>query len=94
MSSIVKVAAHGTLLVAEVDDEIAGVVVYLPPGSPRPDIFELEWSIIRMLSVSPQYHNLGRNEAQRGMYPQGQRRRSAENSLAHRGDDDRCEKNL
>lgn len=52
VSGIVEVASRGTLLVA-------GAVVYLPPASPRPDIFEGEWSVTRMLSASPGYGGQG-----------------------------------
>lgn len=59
VSGIVEVASRGTLLVAGVEGRIAGAVVYLPPASPRPDIFEGEWSVTRMLSVSPGYGGQG-----------------------------------
>lgn len=59
VSSVVEVAAEGTLLVAEVEDEVVGAVVYLPPGSLRPEIFEREWAVVRMLSVSPSYRGQG-----------------------------------
>lgn len=59
VSKIRKAAIDGTLLVAELEDKVVGAVVYLPPGSPKPDIFRHEWAIIRMLSVSPEHQGMG-----------------------------------
>lgn len=49
----------GDLLVAEQDGVIAGAVAHVGPGRPKSAIFPTEWSIIRMLVVSPAHRGLG-----------------------------------
>ncbi|WP_206198890.1 GNAT family N-acetyltransferase [Zoogloea dura] len=56
MSSL---AGAGELLVAEIDRQIVGAVVYIGPGMPKADFFQAEWPIMRMLVVSPDFRGLG-----------------------------------
>lgn len=56
MSSL---AGAGELLVAEIAREIVGAVVYIGPGVPKADFFRHEWSIMRMLVVSPDFRGQG-----------------------------------
>ena len=46
-------ARDGDLLVAERGGVVAGAVVHVGPGRPRSAIFPDDWSVIRMLVVSP-----------------------------------------
>lgn len=56
MSSL---AGAGELLVAEIDRQIVGAVVYIGPGMPKADFFQPEWPIVRMLVVSPDFRGQG-----------------------------------
>ena len=41
------------------DERVAGSVVYVGPGKPKRDIFQIEWPIIRMLVVEPAARGCG-----------------------------------
>ncbi len=49
----------GEIIVAEADGEIAGAVVYIGPGAPKAEFFRPEWSVMRMLVVSPEARGRG-----------------------------------
>jgi ribosomal protein S18 acetylase RimI-like enzyme len=52
-------AENGEIIVAELEDEIIGVVAYIPPGRPKAPYFAGAWPIIRMLVVDPGHRGLG-----------------------------------
>jgi GNAT superfamily N-acetyltransferase len=62
ISGMSDLAAHGEIIVAEIDGRIAGGVVYVGPGQPKAAFFDPVWPIIRMLVVDPaaRGHGLGR----------------------------------
>jgi len=54
VGAMADLAGQGDIIVAEADGAIVGAVAYFAPGtSPRPDFFEPEWPIVRMLVVDP-----------------------------------------
>ena len=54
IGSMADLSASSELLVAEVEGAIAGAVAYVAPhAAPRPEFFEIDWPIIRMLVVDP-----------------------------------------
>jgi ribosomal protein S18 acetylase RimI-like enzyme len=52
-------AAGADLFVAKQDGAIVGAVAHVGPGQPRAAIFPDDWSVIRMLVVSPQARGQG-----------------------------------
>ena len=52
-------AADGDLFVAERAGVVAGAVVHVGPGRPRSAIYPDDWSVIRMLVVSPEQRGAG-----------------------------------
>lgn len=56
MSSLADV---GEIIVAEVEGQIVGAVVYLGPNAPKAEFFRPEWPIMRMLVVAPDSRGLG-----------------------------------
>src|SRR5262249_20754015 len=58
-----KAAPEGELLVAEMDGEIVGCVVYVPPGRSRNPVFEKEWAALRYMAVDPACRGQGISRA-------------------------------
>ena len=52
-------AESGELIIAESEQVIVGAVAYIGPGKPKNSFFETEWSIMRMLVVSPVARGFG-----------------------------------
>lgn len=52
-------AANGELIVATRDDRIVGAVAYIGPGIEKSSFFDRDWSIIRMLVVTPSSQGQG-----------------------------------
>ncbi len=60
VGSMASLSQHSEIIVAEDEGKVIGAVAYCPPGStPRPDFFEPEWPVIRMLVVSPSARGAG-----------------------------------
>jgi GNAT superfamily N-acetyltransferase len=53
---------NGEIIVATLDDTIAGAVIYVPSGKPKSAHFDQGWPIVRMLVVDPacRGHGAGR----------------------------------
>ena len=49
----------GEIVVAEVEDQIVGAVAYVGPSAPKAEFFRLEWPIMRMLVVAPDFRGRG-----------------------------------
>ena len=49
----------GEVIVAEVEGQIVGAVVYVGPGAPKAEFFRPEWPVMRMLVVAPGSRGLG-----------------------------------
>jgi ribosomal protein S18 acetylase RimI-like enzyme len=47
------------IIVAEVNGQIAGAVGYIGPGQPKPAHYPPDWTVIRLLVVSPEYRGAG-----------------------------------
>ena len=62
IANTAALAEAGELIVAELDGRLAGAVAYFAPGTPKPDFFQPEWPIMRMLVVDPRArgHGIGR----------------------------------
>lgn len=58
ISDVTALAASGEMILATVQDEVAGAVTYVGPGKKKRDYFPIEWPILRMLIVAPA-HRLG-----------------------------------
>lgn len=56
MSSL---ATTGELIVAEIDGLVVGAVAYIGPGKPKADFFQIDWPIMRMLVVDPEFRGRG-----------------------------------
>ena len=52
-------ADAGEIIVATVDGRIVGAVVYVGPNLPKREFFPVQWPILRMLVVSPEYRGAG-----------------------------------
>jgi GNAT superfamily N-acetyltransferase len=59
LSKASSLSATGEMIVAEIDNSVAGSVAYFGPGSPRDKFFDQGWSIIRMLVVDPRFRGRG-----------------------------------
>jgi ribosomal protein S18 acetylase RimI-like enzyme len=61
LSKVAEIAKSGQLIIVERNKEIAGSVVYFPPGCSDGRLFEPEWASLRLLAVPPQHrgHRLG-----------------------------------
>lgn len=59
ISRMSSLADTGELLLAELEQQIVGAVAYAGPGRPKADFFRPEWSIMRMLVVSPKFRGQG-----------------------------------
>jgi ribosomal protein S18 acetylase RimI-like enzyme len=62
IANMSSLAEQAELIIATVDEKIAGAVAYVPPGKIK-NIFPTEWAIIRMLVVDPNYRGLGIGKA-------------------------------
>lgn len=51
------------IIVAALDDKIAGAVAYVPSGKPKSAHFDQDWPIIRMLVVDPAHRGRGAGRA-------------------------------
>lgn len=58
IATMSSLAEQAELIVATVDEKIAGAVAYIPPGKIK-GFFPVEWAVIRMLVVDPSYRDLG-----------------------------------
>lgn len=56
---IADLAKTGELIIAEMNGEIVGGVVYVGPHKPKATFFDKAWPIIRMLVVSPSHRGEG-----------------------------------
>ena len=50
ISGLIK---NGEIIIAEIENRIAGAVAYMPPGRPKASYFQQGWPAIRMLVVDP-----------------------------------------
>lgn len=78
-----SLAGSGELFVAEIDRQIVGAVVYIGPGMPKADFFRLEWPIMRMLVVSPDFRGQGIGRALTEKCLQRAKRDKAQNFALH-----------
>lgn len=53
LAKMSALAENGEIIVAAVDDRIAGAVAYIPPNAPKAAYFDAAWPIVRMLVVDP-----------------------------------------
>ena len=63
VGSMASLAEHGELIVAELEDRIAGAAVYFGPAAAKPPLFDPQWAIIRMLVVDPAARGRGLGRA-------------------------------
>jgi len=54
-----RLAAEMPMYVALYDGTVVGSVALTPPGGPRPDFFDADCAVIRMLVVDPAFHGKG-----------------------------------
>ena len=47
------------IIVAEVNGGVAGAVGYIGPGQPKPAYYPAEWTVVRLLVVSPEHRGAG-----------------------------------
>ena len=59
ISSMSSWVPPGTLLIAVSGEALQGAVIYLAPDQPKPDFFQAEWAVMRMLVVSPEARGQG-----------------------------------
>ncbi|MGH4008718.1 MAG: GNAT family N-acetyltransferase [Pseudonocardiaceae bacterium] len=59
IAKVVEPGAPGLLRVAQLDDQLAGTVTYLPPGPKDYQRVPLEWAVIRVLAVDPALRGRG-----------------------------------
>ena len=62
VGNMALLANNAELIVATVNEDIAGAVCYVAPGKEK-NFFPIEWPIIRMLVVNPAYRNIGIGKA-------------------------------
>jgi ribosomal protein S18 acetylase RimI-like enzyme len=62
IGDVASLAETNEVIVADAGSDVGGAVVYVGPGKPKPSHFNLEWPLIRILSVLPSYrgHGIGR----------------------------------
>jgi ribosomal protein S18 acetylase RimI-like enzyme len=53
IAKVIEPGAPGRLLVAQLGDQLAGTVTYLPPGPKDYQRVPPEWAVIRVLGVDP-----------------------------------------
>ncbi len=58
-----KLAESAELIVAEMDSQIVGAIVYVGPNTSKAEFFKPEWAIIRMLVVSHESRGKGLGRA-------------------------------
>ena len=63
IAAMSSLAAAGEIIVAVRDGRIVGAVAYIGPGRPKPDFFQPEWPIMRMLVVAPEVRGQGAGRA-------------------------------
>jgi len=63
ISQMSKLAESAELIVAEMDSQIVGAIVYVGPNKPKAEFFKPEWAIIRMLVVVPESRGKGIGQA-------------------------------
>lgn len=51
------------VVIATIDERVAGAVAYVGPGKPKGDLFPAEWPILRMLVVAPEFRGCGLGRA-------------------------------
>lgn len=59
VSRMADLGGTGEVIVAEVDGQVVGGVVYVPGGAPKAAFFDQSWPIIRMLVVDPAFRGMG-----------------------------------
>lgn len=59
LEDMASLAQHGELIVAESGGRIVGAVAYIGPGQAKSAFFEPQWSVMRMLVVSPAARGMG-----------------------------------
>jgi GNAT superfamily N-acetyltransferase len=59
LSKTSALSASGEVIIAELQDKIAGAVAYFGPNSQKAAFFDQRWSIIRMLVVDPAFRGKG-----------------------------------
>jgi len=59
IGKMASMAEDGELIVATVQENVAGAVTYVGPGKEKREYFPVEWPILRMLVVAPLYRGLG-----------------------------------
>jgi GNAT superfamily N-acetyltransferase len=59
LSKTSALGGSGEIIIAELQDRIAGAVAYFGPDSPKAAFFDSCWPIIRMLVVDPAFRGKG-----------------------------------
>lgn len=59
IAKVIEPGAPGLLRVAQLDDQLAGTVTYLPPGPKDYQRVPPDWSVIRVLAVDPALRGRG-----------------------------------
>ena len=59
IGTMATLADAGELIVATAGGCIVGAVVYVGPRQPKPDFFDVEWPVMRMLLVDPAHRGRG-----------------------------------
>jgi ribosomal protein S18 acetylase RimI-like enzyme len=59
IAKVIEPGAPGLLRVAQLGDQIAGTVTYLPPGPKDYQRVPQEWAVIRVLGVDPAFRHRG-----------------------------------
>lgn len=59
IGNMAALAESARLIVAKLDGRIAGAVAYVAPGRKKSALFPVEWPIIRMLVVDPDFRGMG-----------------------------------
>jgi len=59
IGNMASLSAGGELIVATVNEQVVGAVVYVGPGKKKSEFFSRDWPILRMLVVAPGFRGLG-----------------------------------